>query len=311
MDFLKIFLLELYLIWNWLNFLFKTIYLFLVDRDVLHLMPQQSSLVAERQLLGQLRLGASISTNRLRLSCAIDRLLDPMLKVGNLVVDKVLIYFHFFLKVAHFTLVNELENPWACIFDSLNTLFLQVEHFEPDLSLEWAIWSVMNLLPLEMQMLGCAPNEFECLKIACHEGCDEVKSVILMLSSQAVDAYPLLVIKAEEVKLLAVEAAIDWYGWWAAVAYQAWCESWLTCFHVSERALWKSCSPLHRQSWSSLDLRLPKWMCKVHILHLVVDIHTLVVDVAIGWGNETGEATAQAWCYWLRKLHILLLQLVI
>jgi hypothetical protein len=74
-------------------------------------MPQQSSLVAERQLLGQLRLGASISTNRLRLSCAIDRLLDPVLKVGNLVVDKVLIYFHFFLKVAHFTLVNELENP--------------------------------------------------------------------------------------------------------------------------------------------------------------------------------------------------------
>jgi len=71
----------------------------------------------------------------------------------------------------------------------------------------------MNLLPLEMQMLGCAPNEFESLKIACHEGCDEVKSVILMLGSQAVDAYPLLVIKAEEVKLLAVQATIDWYGW--------------------------------------------------------------------------------------------------
>jgi hypothetical protein len=62
-------------------------------------------------------------------------------------------------------------------------------------------------------MLGSAPNEFQCLKIACHEGCNEVKSVILMLSSQAVDAYPLLVVKAEEVKLLAVEAAIDWYGW--------------------------------------------------------------------------------------------------
>jgi len=34
-----------------------------------------------------------------------------------------------------------------------------------------------------------------------------------MLGSQAVDAYPLLVIKAEEVKLLAVQATIDWYGW--------------------------------------------------------------------------------------------------
>jgi len=75
---------------------------------MLHLMPQQPSLVAERKLLGQLGLGASISTNRLRLSCAIDRLLDPVLKIGYLVVDKVLIYFHFFLKVAHFTLVNEL-----------------------------------------------------------------------------------------------------------------------------------------------------------------------------------------------------------
>ena len=71
----------------------------------------------------------------------------------------------------------------------------------------------MNLLPLEMQMLGCAPNVFKCFKITCHEGCDEVKSMILMLGSQAVDAYPLLVIEAEEVKLLAVEAAIDWYGW--------------------------------------------------------------------------------------------------
>jgi len=75
---------------------------------MLHLMPQQPSLVAERKLLGQLGLGASISTNRLRLSCAIDRLLDPVLKIGYLVVDKVLIYFHFFLKVAHLTLVNEL-----------------------------------------------------------------------------------------------------------------------------------------------------------------------------------------------------------
>ena len=62
-------------------------------------------------------------------------------------------------------------------------------------------------------MLGCAPNEFKSLKIACHEGCDEVKSVILMLGSQAVDAYPLLVVKAEEVELLAVQATIDWYGW--------------------------------------------------------------------------------------------------
>ena len=71
-------------------------------------MPQQASLVAERKLLGQLGLGASISTNRLRLSCTINGLLDPVLKVGNLVVDKVLIYLHFFLKVAHFTLINEL-----------------------------------------------------------------------------------------------------------------------------------------------------------------------------------------------------------
>ena len=71
-------------------------------------MPQEPSLVAERKLLGQLGLGTSISTDRLCLSCAINRLLDPVLKVGDLVVDKVLIYFHFFLKVAHFTLVDEL-----------------------------------------------------------------------------------------------------------------------------------------------------------------------------------------------------------
>lgn len=52
-------------------------------------------------------------------------------------------------------------------------------------------------------------------------------------------------------------------------------------------------------------------MCKVHVLHLVVDVHALVVDVAIGRGNKAGEAATQAWCYRLGELHILLLQLVI
>ena len=62
-------------------------------------------------------------------------------------------------------------------------------------------------------MLGGVSDIFKCFKIPGHKRCDEVKSVILMLGTQAIDTNSLLVVEAEEIELLTMQAAIYWDGW--------------------------------------------------------------------------------------------------
>ena len=60
-DLLKVLFLELYLVRNRLELLLETVRFLLVDGNVLHLVTEQASFVAERDLLGQ-RLTAHVLT---------------------------------------------------------------------------------------------------------------------------------------------------------------------------------------------------------------------------------------------------------
>ena len=76
--------------------------------------------------------------------------------------------------------------------------------------------------------------------------------MILMQLAKAVDAYSLLVIKTEEVKLLPMQAAVDW--------------NWL----------------LLPQDWRIYFLSLRNVvLVQVQIINLVIDVHVLVVHVLL------------------------------
>lgn len=76
--------------------------------------------------------------------------------------------------------------------------------------------------------------------------------MILMQLAKAVDAYSLLVIKTEEVKLLPMQAAVDW--------------NWL----------------LLPQDWRIYFLSLRYVvLVQVQIINLVIDVHVLVVHVLL------------------------------
>ena len=72
-----------------------------------------------------------------------------------------------------------------------------------------------------MQILGGILDILKSLKVASHERCDEVKAMVLMLSAQTIDAYPLLIIEAEEVKLFSMQTAVNWDCLLAAIANKA------------------------------------------------------------------------------------------
>ena len=111
---------------------------------------------------------------------------------------------------------------------------------------------VMNGLSLEMQQLSLSLSKLKTLKVSIHKRSDKVESMILMQLAKTVDAYPLLVIKTEEVKLLPVQAAVDW--------------DWL----------------LLPQDWRIYFLRLGHVvLVQVQIVYLVIDVHVLVVHVLL------------------------------
>jgi len=95
--------------------------------------------------------------------------LDSLLEIDDFVVHKVLIYFHLFLKVAHLTFVDQLQDPRAGIFYSLGTLLLQVEDFVSYLCLEVSIRLIMDVLALEMQLPSLAFDEIKIFEVVHHE----------------------------------------------------------------------------------------------------------------------------------------------
>ena len=60
-----------------------------------------------------------------------------------------------------------------------------------------------------MQILGGILDILKSLEVTSHECCDEVKAMVLMLSAQTIDAYPLLIIEAEEVELFSMQTAVN------------------------------------------------------------------------------------------------------
>ena len=118
--------------------------------------------------------------------------------------------------------------------------------------LEASMALVMNGLSLEMKQLSLSFGKLKTLKVSIHEGCYKVESMILMKLPKAVNAYPLLVIKTKEVKLLSMQATVDW--------------DWL----------------LLAEDWRLHFLRLRNViLVQVHIINLVVDIHVLMVHVLL------------------------------
>ena len=160
-----------------------------------------------------------------------------------------------------------------------------------------------------MQILGRILDILKSLKVASHERCDEVKAMVLMLSAQTIDAYPLLIIKAEEVQLFTMQTAVNRNCLLATITNKARSKTRQPTFIMIHRAWWKTTRPLQRSCWSSLNVRLPISMrCDIQVLHLVVDIHALLIHICICWGSIPRYACPQAWWQMLKLL--ILLQLI-
>ena len=102
----KVLFLELYLIRNRDDLLFKLIDLVLVDRDMLDLVPHQPRLPWNLLLL----ILIILHLRALSLLGVVYCLLYPLLEIEDFVVDKVLVDLHFFLEVPHLSFVYKLEN---------------------------------------------------------------------------------------------------------------------------------------------------------------------------------------------------------
>ena len=147
----------------------------------------------------------------------------------------------------------------------MHTLLLQIQHFFADSGLELAIGLVVDLLPLLVQQLGIAAYVLQSFKVAVHEALDEHEFVVLVHRCQAVHADALLVLEAEEVEMLAVQAAVD--GWLDI--------AWVV--HAVERA---------EEAHVRFDCLVVDLGCgwqpdtQIEVLDLIVDVHVLVVHVA-------------------------------
>ena len=115
-------------------------------------MSHRAILVIDHLLLGTLLI--------LRLFCIVNRLLNPLLKIKNLVINKVLVYFHLLLEISHLSFVDQLENPRARIFNSLYALLFEIENFQTNLGFETSVRSVVNGLSLKMEHFGFGFCEF-------------------------------------------------------------------------------------------------------------------------------------------------------
>lgn len=105
--FLKILLFKFDLFRYWLNFLIKVIYFIFINCKILNLVPQDSTLVAEDDLL-LWKLSSIFHLVLLSNFCAINGLLNSLIEIHYLIIHKVLVYFHFFFEISHFSFVYEL-----------------------------------------------------------------------------------------------------------------------------------------------------------------------------------------------------------
>ena len=80
-----------------------------------------------------------------------NRLRDATLEVYNFIIDEVLVDFHFLFKVAHFSLINELQDSGTSILNGVYTFLLQVEDLLSDLCLEVSVTFIIYFLALSMQ----------------------------------------------------------------------------------------------------------------------------------------------------------------
>ena len=209
LDLFKVFFLESDLIRDGLHLFIKAINLLFVDWNMLNLVSGKPCLVVDlRQLLC---CHATLKAGCLGLSSILYCLLNSLLEVCYLIVDKVLIDFHFFLEIAHLPFVDELEYPRACLFNGLHTLLLQIEHLETNLRLEVPIRLIVNVLSLQMQNPSFTLDVLETFKVAHHKWGNVIKSMVLMERSETINAYPLLIIKTEEIELFSMQTTIYRY----------------------------------------------------------------------------------------------------
>ena len=219
---------------------------------------------------------------------AIDRLLYSLQEVDDFVVHKVLVDLHLLLKVSHLALVHQLEDPRAGLLDRLHIGLLQVEHLLPYLGLELPVGLIVYGLPLQVQQVRLRLYEFEAFEVAGEEGGEVVEFVRLVLQAQAIDADALVAIEAEELELLAVEAAEDWDGLRGAASAD--CRLVDAAEGGDELLLGELRAGilcelllLVLQDLVLENLRegLVVWIgAQAHLLHLVVDVHVEGVDAA-------------------------------
>lgn len=106
-----------------------------------------------------------------------------------------------------------------------------------------------------------------------------------------------------------MQTAVNWDCLLAAIANKARSKTRQPTFIMIYWAWRKAAWPLQQSSWSSLHVRLSISMhSNIQVLHLVVDIHALLIHIRIRWGSIPRYACPQTW--WQMVKLLILLQLV-
>ena len=106
----------------------------------------------------------------------------------------------------------------------------------PDLGFEISVRLVMDVLPLKVKLAGFAFDEVEIFKVVHHEGLNEIESVLLVDSVEAINANALPAIETEEVQLFSMQAAVYWHLLRSPVSQCHCCHSCSHCFNWVSKA---------------------------------------------------------------------------
>ena len=128
----------------------------------------------------------------------LDRVLNTLKEVDNLVLDEILINFHLALEVSHLCLVDQLQNARCSVFNGPHILVLECQHLGADISFELPIGLVDDITPLLVQKSGILFDELKVLLVAAQKAGEEIESVALVLPArtEAVQADALTAIEA-------------------------------------------------------------------------------------------------------------------
>lgn len=126
---------------------------------------------------------------------------DTNIKIGYFIEKECLEKFHFSLHVSQISFVNLGKDTTTCIVNSCNWLLFYAENLITYWLFKIFELLLMHYFPIKLQFRWPSFKEVKKLLVNISTNVDEVKFMCFMLGACAFTAYPLLVVKTEELKL--------------------------------------------------------------------------------------------------------------